>query len=302
MSADAEPTPQPQKRARKAVTKSAAPSTQPAAAKTAKKATAKKATARKASVKKASVPSPLVAPAVAPPSAPEHSSGEPQAAHHQPSSDRFRVVLAILIALISVMGAITTWRAEVAGSDAGEANSEGEVVAATAAGQRQQYLATALSQAHAAQRSYEDEKQFTFNENEAKLATSTAVSTQLRLLAQEDNDVALKLLDLGYWTPDYVPHSTAQLPTSVDYDINRQVDDLMRENEVDTDSQRWYDEATAALTTRNQLYGVDLLLVLALALMALAQIVRRRRTAMIWAAPGGVLFVAALILFTVIEA
>lgn len=261
----------------------------------------KRAASRRTSAGDEPVAAAIVEPSPAAPAAHdgEHHDGEHHDGEHH--HDRFRTVLAVLIALISVMGAITTWRAEVAGSEAGQDNSQGQIVAATAAGLRQQQLAEALSEAHAAQRSYEDQKNFTLREQEANQA-SADVAEQLRFEAQEDNSVALKLLDLGFWSPDYVAHSTVELPTSVQYDVERRVNDLMREQEVDTDSQRWYDSANEELTTRNQLYGVDLLLVVALALVAIAQIVRRRRTAYAWALPGGSLFLAGLVLFALVEA
>jgi hypothetical protein len=284
--------------AKKAAPKALAKAKTPVARKTA----AKEAPARKVAAA-ASVPLVSLSPQPAPaaesphPEAPAHT--EVHAGHATP--DRFRTVLAILIAFVSVMGAITTWRAEVSGSEAGQANSEGQIVEATAAGELQQFLAEAQAQAHAAQVSYEDQRLYTIDERQAATA-SPAVAAQLRLEAIEDNAVALKLLDLRFWTVDYVAHNATQLPTSVTYDVNRQVSDLMRENEVDTNSQRWYDDANADLNTRNQLYGLDLLLVMSLALMAIAQIVRRRRSAWLWAAPGGALLVAALALFIVVEA
>ncbi|MDQ1697804.1 MAG: hypothetical protein QOJ03_3157, partial [Frankiaceae bacterium] len=121
-----------------------------------------------------------------------------------------------------------------------------------------------------------------------------------RKYLQED-DVALKLTD-GYFVLDFVKHNEFGYPTDPAYDVDRRVDDLLAQGQTETDSARFFAEADQMETSRSKLFAIDVGLVVALALIAIGQVTRRRRNALMWAAPGLVLFVAATVLFVAVEA
>jgi hypothetical protein len=216
-------------------------------------------------------------------------------------SGRLRTAFAFLIALISITGALVTWRAEVAGSEAGRADREGTIVAVTAEGDRQQAEAQARAEGRAAQRAYEAYAASQIYKKVRDAAdTQSAYGAAERKFLQEDG-VAVKLTD-GYFVLDFVKHNAFGYPTAPAYDVDRRTTDLLAQGQSETDSQRFFDEADHLESTRSDLFAIDVALVVALALIAIAQVTRRRRTALMWAAPGLVLFLAATALFAAVEA
>lgn len=216
-------------------------------------------------------------------------------------SGLLRTALAVLIALISVTGALVTWRAEVAGSEAGRADREGTIVAVTAEGARQQAEAQARAEGRAAQRAYEAHAASLIDKQVRDTATSVAAFDEANRRFLQDDGVALKLTD-GYFVLDFVKHDSSGYVTDPGYDVNGRVADLLAQGQTETDSGRYFAEADRLESSRSKLFALDVALVVALALVAIGQVTRRRRMALGWAAPGLLLFLTATVLFAAVEA
>jgi hypothetical protein len=225
------------------------------------------------------------------------------AAEHESESmesNRLRTALAVLIALISITGALVTWRAEVAGSEAGREDREGTIVAVTAQGARQQADAQARAEARAAQRAYEANAAGNIFQRVRDNANSVGEYDSANRRFIQENGVAIKLTD-GYFVLDFVEHDEFGYVTNPEYDVEGRVADLLAQRQTETDSERFFEEADEMESRRGQLYALDVALVLALALIAIGQVTRRRKVALAWAMPGAALFVVAAALFVVVE-
>lgn len=240
-------------------------------------------------------PPPEVSPAVA-----AAAIGEAEHGERDGESNRLRTVLAILIALISITGALVTWRAEVAGSEAGRADREGTIVAVSAEGARQQAEAQARAEARAAQRAYETNSAGNIYQTVRDNADSTGEYDAANRKYLQENGVAIKLTD-GYFVLDFVEHDDFGYVTNPEYDVDGRVADILAQQQTETDSERFFEEADAMESRRGDLYALDVMLVLALALIAVGQLTRRRQTAIAWAVPGTALFLVATALFIVVE-
>ena len=240
-------------------------------------------------------PPPEVSPAVA-----AEEIEQVEADEHASESGLLRTVLAVLIALISITGALVTWRAEVAGSEAGRADREGTIVAVTAQGARQQAEAQARAEARAAQRAYEANSAGNIAQKVRDNAQSVGEYDAANRRFLQENGVAIKLTD-GYFILDFVQHDEFGYVTNPEYDVQGRVADLLAQRQTETDSKRYFEEADDMEGQRSNLYALDVALVLALALIAIGQVTRRRNAAIAWAAPGTVLFLTAAVLFVVVE-
>lgn len=226
--------------------------------------------------------------------------GHAAGAHGNPALNHVRTALAFLIALISITGALVTWRAEVSGSEAGKADREGTIVAVNAESARQQAVAQARAEARAAQRSYEAWSASQLYDKEMKSASGAAYIDALKHYRQE-NALAIKLTD-GYFVLDFTTHDNDGYVTAPGYDIEGRVGDLLaQQSEGNESPERFFAEATDLENRESHLYELDVALVVALALVAVGQLAATRRRALSWAAPGALIYVAATALFIAVE-
>jgi hypothetical protein len=209
-----------------------------------------------------------------------------------------KVVAALMIAGISVAAALTTWRAEVAGSEASLLNRNGGVASLEASGETVQAQFDARNE----QRKFDHyvDLSATLSELRAELADATSPAAVQDLRHQVT--VATRVAESDHYSfpSAYVVRGKAGAPAT--FDVTRRVRDLLRERKVETNPNAEFSKSNDQQMRRQELGRLDMLLVAALALTTLAQLARRRRATLSLLALGGATFFAAVGLFVGLEA
>jgi hypothetical protein len=237
-------------------------------------------------------PSAAPQPAATPPEPPKRRSQE------HPARNRLRGYSALLITLIAAMGAIVTWRAEVAATKAAELTQSGVVIAINLGAEQSQDRAQAMGEAADVTRVQQllDERNMLGDE----LSLAPAGPAKARL--KTDYGVA-------YWVaewqlrndwPDNFYLSNAR--TAPNYDIARRTADLVAESRIPTNSAAFFSQASDQQNTRRDLLLLDIGLVIGLACATVAhQLTRRGRLQTSCAAAGTAVLALGLAAFLVLE-
>lgn len=207
--------------------------------------------------------------------------------------ERLKIACALTIAVISVLGAVVAWRASAAGSRSGDAERDGLVAAASEAGRHTAADATARRDELAYRRwaRHRAAAQAKLDQLEA-LPPGSAVAETVR----HDAEVELKLTQAfrQYLEADYQQaHGT--------YDLaKRTQDELAAAQQKAADPTDLFDEADDQESQQHRLIGIELLLILSLALVTMAQVAEGERRTLAWALPGWLGSLAGCVLFVAV--
>ena len=181
----------------------------------------------------------------------------------------FETTLAVTIALISALGGVVTWRADVWGALASHADREG--------------IVNQLAVQSARERAYTE----TLQEGRAFRVYVDAVlraSTESGAPATRRADVTLEDLSTAYFDQGAVRF--AHSPADATYDVTKRANDLFREAQVPDESSELFADARDRHARRSVMLDLDVVLAFGLGLAALGQIsidIRRRRVGLIGA-------------------
>lgn len=211
-----------------------------------------------------------------PSAAPQPAATPPEPAQRKsqvhPARNRLRGYSALLITLIAAMGAIVTWRAEVAATKAAELTQRGVVIAINLGAEQSQDRAQAMGEAADVTRVQQLLDERNLLGDELSLAPAGPAKAQLKT----DYGVA-------YWVaewqlrndwPDNFYLSNAR--TAPNYDIARRTADLVAESRIPTNSAAFFSEASDQQNTRRNLLLLDIGLVVGLACATVAHQLARR--------------------------
>jgi hypothetical protein len=230
---------------------------------------------------------------------PTLAEGADEPPSDQRTPDRFRIVCALVIAGISVVAALTSWRAEVAGSDAAEADQQGSVAAVQAQGDVLRFQSQARAEERLMRR-WNEHKQAAA-ELSARMQDADTAELRAELARRVEVEQRVTERVAFSFPEDYIDQSDKGDLKSLSYDVDGRVTDLLKENRVDTDVQRFFKAADRDQHHRRTLVRLDIILVLALAAATVAQLSRRRIVSLIWLIPGVIAFVAATATFIAVE-
>lgn len=216
---------------------------------------------------------------------PEH----PAAAH---GGGRMKLAIAVLIAAISIVAALTTWRAEVAGSSASEANRNGGTNALSFEGATVTFLAQAQGEQQKLLHYLDVAAATKELAAQAAGATDPAVKADLTRRLQVEQRVV---------EDDQFTYPAEYVTATGTFDVDRRVTDLLRQNRVEDESAKEFRAADGLQKHRRTLVRLDILLVGALALCTLAQVSRRRRFTQLFFGAGAATFAVATLLFAAVE-
>jgi len=239
-------------------------------------------------------PSAQPQPAATPPEPPARKSQQSEHA----ARDRLRGYSALLITLIAAMGAIVTWRAEVAATKAAELTQRGVVIAINLGAEQSQDRDQAMGEAADVTRVQQLLDERNLLGEELSLAPAGPAKAQ----PKTDYSVA-------YWVaewqlrndwPDNFYLSNAR--TAPNYNIARRTANLVAESRIPTNSAAFFAQASNQQNTRRNLLLQDIGLVIGLACATVAhQLARRGRLQVFCAAAGTAILALALAAFLVLE-
>ncbi len=209
--------------------------------------------------------------------------------------DRLRNYSVVLITFIAALGAIITWRAEVAATAVAELTQRGVVTRINLAAEQTQDRAQAVGEETDVLRVQDllDQRDLLHKE----LRLQGPADAQL----QTEYDVTADVADWELrndWAENYYLHSASTAPT---YDLARRTSDLVAESRIPTDSAVFFARANREQDKRRNLLLLDIGLVIGLSCATVAQLARRHRLQAFCAAGGTIIFTLAIIAFAVIE-
>lgn len=239
-------------------------------------------------------PSALPQPAATPPEPPARKSQQSEHA----ARNRLRGYSALLITLIAAMGAIVTWRAEVAATKAAELTQRGVVIEINLGAEQSQDRAQAVGEAADVTRVQQLLDERNLLGEELSLATAGPVKVQLKT----DYSVA-------YWVAEWQLRNDwpdnfylSNAPTAPNYNIARRTADLVAESRIPTNSTAFFAQASNQQNIRRNLLLQDIGLVIGLACATVAhQLTRRGRLQRFCAAAGTAILALGLAAFLVLE-
>lgn len=222
-------------------------------------------------------PSAAPQPPATPPEPPELQS------HEHPARSRLRGYSALLITLIAAMGAIVTWRAEVAASKAAELTQRGVVIAINLGAQQSMDRAQAMGEAADVTRVQQLLDERNLLGDEQSLAPAGPAKAQL----STDYGIAFWVAEWQLrndWADgSYLSNARA----APNYNIARRTADLVAESRIPTNSAAFFSQASDQQNTRRNLLLLDIGLVIGLACATVAhQLARRGRLQASCAAAG----------------
>jgi len=210
--------------------------------------------------------------------------------------DRLRSYSVVLITLIAALGAIITWRAEVAATSAAELAQRGIVIAINLGAQQSQDRAQAMSEAADVMRVQQ------------LLDERNMLQKQLVLTPPGH---AKALLNTEYFVAYYVAEwqlrndwqdnsyiSDASAPV---YNIGRRTSELVAESRTAADSGVFFADANREQHKRRDLLLLDVGLIIGLSCATVAHLVRRGRLQTFCAAAGTASFALGIIAFLIVE-
>jgi hypothetical protein len=209
--------------------------------------------------------------------------------------DRLRNYSVVLITFIAALGAIITWRAEVAATAVAELTQRGVVTRINLAAEQTQDRAQAVGEENDVLRVQDllDQRDLLQKELQLQGPADAQLQTEYNVAA----DVADWELR-NDWTENYYLFNAKTAPT---YDVARRTSDLVAESRTPTDSAVFFARADREQNKRRNLLLLDIGLVIGLSCATVAQLARRRYLQAFCAAGGTAIFTLAIIAFAVIE-
>jgi hypothetical protein len=195
------------------------------------------------------------------------------------------------------MGAIVTWRAEVAATRAAEFTQRGVVIAINLGAEQSQDRAQAMGEAADVTRVQQllDERNLLYDELPFAVGP---VKAQLKTDYNVASWVAEWQLRNDWPDNFYLSHAR----TAPNYDIARRTADLVAESRLPTDSAAFFSQASHQQNTRRNLLLLDIGLVIGLACATVAhQLTRRGRLQRSCAAAGTAVLALGLAAFLLLE-
>lgn len=241
----------------------------------------------------------------APPPPPPEEPG-PEAGGEQPgggdeggghgSHRRFHLVVALSVALVSVLGAVVSWRVEVWGSAASELDQDAVAASITLGQQRAQ----AQTEADGAQSNFWRFQRL--GQEAARLDPQGCSDPNPQTVTQLDAQAACstQVVFSGYDDPAYIVRPQSAYPG---YDTARYAadDEAQTRYFLDNDPAPYQGKAGADRHHEDLLLYLSLGLVLALGLLTLAQLDRRHRRALLLALPGWALLALGAVSLVALE-
>lgn len=204
---------------------------------------------------------------------------------------RMKVIIASLIALTSMLGAVAAWRASVASSVATDAERKGFADAVV----REQRIATIGAQTDAILLDYIRGRSQDVQADEFEKEAEKAVGPDKARL-EDDAKAYRGLADL---TNDFVDKDSVRPDGSLDLERKTRLEMELARSESDLDSASDFEAADIAKERSEQLVGLTALLIAAAFFFTLAQI-SKSRVFLVYLGGGAiVLIVATALLFTV---
>lgn len=208
------------------------------------------------------------------------------------SSTRFKIVVASLIALTSLLAALAAWRAEVAsmkGEDSERKGFADSVANEQAAAQIRSGLQDTLLSYERAQ--FYRAQAIAFRKRAARAPAADGARLRAQATAQEGlAKVVLGTIDRDALRPD----------GSLDLKRKFQLDYTLAKSAQDIDSKPDFARSDSFSTKSERLVGLTAMLIAAAFFFTLAQ-VTRRRTKPLYVGGGLIVLVAATVLFVIVE-
>ncbi len=202
-----------------------------------------------------------------------------------------KVLIASLIALTSMLGAVAAWRAAVAGSEAADAEQKGFADAVV----REQRLATIGAQADAILVDYIRGRSQREQARSLQESAEDATGLDRELLELH----AEGYVDLADLTQDFIDKDAVRPDGSLDLERKFQVEWELAKSEDDLDSSADFARADERQEASERLVGLTALLIAAAFFFTLAQISKTRVHILYLGGGLVVLVVAAALLFVV---
>lgn len=191
-----------------------------------------------------------------------------------PARNRLRGYSALLITLVAAMGAIVTWRAEVAATKAAEFTQRGVVIAINMGAEQSRDRAQAMGEAADVTRVQQLLDERNLLGEELSLAPAGPAKARLKT-AYKVTYWAAEWQLRNDW-PDNFYLSNAR--TAPNFGIARRTADLVAESRIPTNSAAFFSQASDQQNTRRKLLLLDIELVIGLACATVAhQLTRRGR-------------------------
>lgn len=225
----------------------------------------------------------------------EHADSAGQEPDHAPEG-RLKGFSVVLITMIAALGAIVTWRAEVAASTAAEFSQRGVVVSINLAAERAKDRAIALNEETEVMRVQQLLDERDVLGDQMTLALAGPAQDQLTTEYHIQFWVAEWRLR-NSWTANFYLQSA----TTPAYNVERRTADLISESRIPADSASSFARADSEQRKRRYLLLLDIALVLGLSCATVAQLTRHR-VQIFCAASGTAVFILSVIAVWLLEA
>jgi hypothetical protein len=246
-------------------------------------------------------PSPQPRPAADASPNPAPAPAEPPPAQHRPAggaathsdAGRLPTLIAVSIALVSVLGAVVGWRAEVHGSRASRYEQDAVAASITAAQVRshaEQIAAQAQSQQEHFERLGREANQLSANACSRSINSSDILSLDAGALCSTQVEFS------GYNSQGYVHNGT--------FDVGKYTADVVaaESTQNDINPERYLALADDQHGAEHHMLWLSLFLVLVLAFFTLARLRKSRRGQLLLGVPGWICLTAGVVLFAVLGA
>lgn len=227
------------------------------------------------------------------PAAPTVPPAEEPGGHHGGHDQtRLSTVIAVSIALVSVLGAIVGWRAELHGSRAGRYEQDG-VATAISAAQVRSHAGTVAAQAASQYEHFvrlgRDADQLQRNACNSDISPTDISSLDAGALCSTQVEFS------GYSNDGYV--------TDGRFDLAKYTDDVAAAESItqDVDSESYISLADEQHAAEHRMLWLSLLLALALVWLTVARFQRRRGGQLALAVPGWLCLAAGIVVLVVAE-
>jgi hypothetical protein len=234
-------------------------------------------------------PAPLPQPVAA--TEPTEPTGPSADEAHARQHGRLALLLALSIAVLSVMGAVVGWRAEVHASSASRYEQDAVAAAIVAT----QLRSEAEAQASAAQSNYEHFRRLG-DEADRLVADPCPVENPTTLIELDaEAACAMQAVFAGYDDPAYVKSGT--------FDVTKYAEDVQKvaSYQADSDPETYESLAEQERHHEDNMLYLSLGLVLALALLTLARLGKSTASRLLLAVPGWLALGAGVVVLVVAE-
>lgn len=230
---------------------------------------------------------------------PEPTEAGGEKSDHTPG-DRFRTLTAVLIASIAILGAVTSWQAEVAATRAAEFTQRGIVIAINLAAERTQDRGTAMGEAADVMRVQQLLDERDLFKKQLALTPPGPSKDQLKT----ESGIAFWVAEWESWNdwPERNYLYKSNIGIAPNYNIGRRTSDLVSASRVPANSGSLFTQANRQEQKRRNLLWLDLGLVIGLACATVAhQLARRGRLQTSCTVAGSAIFALGIIALLTLE-